>query len=152
VSDSVNIKSDFLMKRRRAQGAELQLAEREADQAALGALHEQLRDAKHKLTEMLHAYHRAAADRDDGARLGRAAAAQLAQHKLVVAHVQRHLDRARRENARLRSECSALVEGRPPAVRCAPARQVSLVCAYASPSKSLIAGELLGVTYKFGKR
>ena len=86
------------------QEAELALAEHEADQVTLKQLHEQLRDAKHKLHEMLQAYHRAQTDRTDSAGRARAAAAQLAQHKLVVAHLQKHLERTRNENERLRVE------------------------------------------------
>lgn len=100
------------------QEAELQLIERETEQAALAQLHEQLRETKHRITEMMHAYHRANSDRDDSQRRMRSASMQLSQHKLIVAHLQRQINRLRSENLRLRGEVQDQSAGRPLQVRC----------------------------------
>jgi chromosome segregation ATPase len=92
---------------------ELQLVEREAEQAMLVKVQEQLRDAKHKITELMHVYQRVNADRSDVQRRMRASAMELSRHKLVVAHLQRQLDRLRKENLRLRGDVQDLSAGRP---------------------------------------
>ena len=99
------------------QEAELALLARDADAAALATMHEQLRDAKHRITELVHAYTRVTSDRDESHRRARTSGMHLAQHKLVVAHQERQLDRARKENNRLRSHAADVSAGRAPQVR-----------------------------------
>jgi chromosome segregation ATPase len=94
------------------QEMELQLVEREAEQATLAKVQEQLREAKHKITELMHVYQRMNADKDDVQRRMRSSAMELSRHKLVVAHLQRQLDRVRKENLRLRCGIQDLSAGR----------------------------------------
>ena len=90
------------------------MVEREAEQATLGRVQEQLQAAKGKLSELVHAHARATADRDDTQRRLRAAGMELARHKLVVAHQQRQLERVRKENMLLRGDLHDLSSGRAP--------------------------------------
>jgi hypothetical protein len=60
---------------------------------------------------MLVVYERAVAERDDFSKQARSANMRLSQQRLVMAHAQRQLDRARRENLKLRSDIKDLSKG-----------------------------------------
>ena len=78
----------------------------------ISSIREQLQDARDKIQHMLVVYERAVAERDDFSKQARGSNMQLSQQRLLMAHAQRQLDRARRENLKLRSDVKDLSGGR----------------------------------------
>lgn len=78
----------------------------------MSSVREQLQDARDKVQHMLVVYERAVAERDDFSKQARSANMNLSQQRLLMAHAQRQLDRARRENLKLRSDVKDLSGGR----------------------------------------
>lgn len=83
-----------------------------------------------KLQRMVGVYEKAVMERDEYARQMRATSVQLSHQRLTVAHLQRQVDRARRENMKLRAEVRDLSAGRQPQVLHLPGL---LCCAFVAP-------------------
>jgi archaellum component FlaC len=92
------------------------MEEREQESIAFSGIKEQLQDAREKIQHMLLVYERTIAERDEVSKQARMTAMHLSQQRLAMAHAQRQLDRARRENLRLRADIKDLSSGRTPQV------------------------------------
>lgn len=98
------------------QELEAQLQERSLDQTAMASTLEQAQEMSAKLQRMAGVYEKAVTERDEFAKQTRATSVQLSHQRLTVAHLQRQVDRARRENMKLRAEVRDLSAGRHPQV------------------------------------
>jgi len=99
------------------QDLEKQLEDQSQDLAVIVTIKQQLQEAQTRIQRMVNVHEKTVTERDDYARQGRATAIQLSHQRLTVAHLQRQVDRARRENMSLRAEVRDLSSGRPPQVR-----------------------------------
>lgn len=99
------------------QDLETQLEDQSQDLAVIVTIKQQLQDAQSRIQRMVSVHEKTVAERDEHARQVRATAVQLSHQRLTVAHLQRQVDRARRENMILRAEVRDLSSGRPPQVR-----------------------------------
>lgn len=87
------------------------MEDKDQEAEAIGSIREQLQNARDKIQHMLVVYERAVAERDDFSKQTRAANMHLSQQRLLLAHAQRQLGRARRENLKLRSDVRDLSSG-----------------------------------------
>lgn len=94
----------------------MQLQEQAQDLTVIVNIKQQLQEAHMRIQRMVGVHEKAVAERDEYARQARATAIQLSHQRLTVAHLQRQVDRARRENMVFRAEVRDLSAGRQPQV------------------------------------